>query len=335
MSALDVVLDEPGRHHGALRVPWSRDRSAYGELVVPVIVLNGARGPTALLSAGVHGDEYEGQIVLPALARSLEAGRLHGRLIILPRANPMAAAAGRRTSPADGGNLARLFPGDPAFGPTAALAAAITRHVLPLADAVIDLHAGGASLEYIPCAWGRLPHDAKLAARVINLLLAFGGKLAAVTAAPASGGTLVATALDMGKPAIAAELGGAGTATTQSLDAARQGVLQALAHLGMVEPAARTAGETRLMRVRPEHFLRSPARGLFEPAVGLGAAVAAGAIAGWLHDPERPEREPEPLAFPSSGLVICRRVPTPCEAGDVLAHLAEDCSREALLGALV
>ena len=63
---LEVELDRPGRHQGALLVPWSRDESAYGQLVVPVTVLNGGPGPTLLLTGGVHGDEYEGQIYSPS-----------------------------------------------------------------------------------------------------------------------------------------------------------------------------------------------------------------------------------------------------------------------------
>ena len=326
---LEVALGERGRHDGALTVPWSRDESAYGQLVVPVTVLQGGPGPTLLITAGVHGDEYEGQIVLPELARTLDPGSLRGRVILVPRANPLAARAGRRTSPADGGNLARLFPGDPAGGITSALAAAIARDLLPLADAVLDLHAGGRSLEYLPCAWGRLPADPALAGRVLDLMLVFGAGIAAVTVQPGQGGTLVAEALAAGRPAFAAELGGGGAVTPATLALARQGCRGVAAHLGILEDASAPVS-TRLLAVEPMHFLRSPAAGLFEPLFGLGQAVAVGEPAGLLHDPER-QAAPLPLVFSASGIVICRRVPAPCEAGDVLVHLARDVGREELL----
>ena len=329
MSSLNVRLDQPGRYHGSLVIPWSRHDSAYGQLVVPVIVLNGAAGPTALFTAGVHGDEYEGQIVLPELARTLDPASLRGRIILVPRANPPAADAAARNSPADGGNLARVFPGDARGGLTAALADAITRHLLPLADAVIDLHAGGSSLEYIPCAWGRLPAEVALAERVLDLLLAFGAKYTGVIAQPEGSGTLVAQALAMGRPAMAAELGGGGGVTPGSLAVARQGCRRVLSHLGIL-----AHGEPhpvgRLLAVRPAHLLRSPGHGLFEPAFVLGQSVAAGDAAGWLH---RHDQIPHKLSFAASGTVLCRRVPAPCEPGDVLAHLAEDIAREALLEA--
>ncbi len=326
---LDLELGRPGRHRGALLVGHSRDDSAYGRLEIPVFSLIGAPGPTVLFTGGVHGDEHEGPIVLAELVRRLDPAGLRGRVVVVPRANLPAARAARRTSPVDGGNLARLFPGDPAGGLTAAIAAAITTGLLPLADAVVDLHAGGASLDYLPCAWGRLPRDAALAARTLDLLLGFGAALTVVNPNPDGGGTLVAQALAAGIPAMAAELGGAGAVSPASLALARRGCRNVLMTLGVLEGAVAPPG--RLLRLRPSHFLRSPGFGLFEPAVPLGLEVQAGEPAGWLHDPERPEEEPRALAFPASGLVLCRRVPAPCVPGDVLLHLAEDTDRAALL----
>ena len=62
--------------------------------------------------AGNHGDEWEGQIGLGNLIRSIEPKDIKGRLVILPSANFPAAMEGRRTSPIDEGNLNRSFPGD-------------------------------------------------------------------------------------------------------------------------------------------------------------------------------------------------------------------------------
>ena len=67
-----------------MRLPWSDDRSAYGQIVIPIAVINNGEGPTALLTGGVHGDEYEGQIVLGALARDLDPASIRGRIIICP-----------------------------------------------------------------------------------------------------------------------------------------------------------------------------------------------------------------------------------------------------------
>lgn len=329
-ARLDIPLDRPGRTVGALRLPWSHDRSAYGQIVVPIIVVKNGDGPTALLTAGIHGDEYEGQIALGSLARALRPESISGRVIILPCANPAASLAGRRTSPLDGGNLARLFPGDANGGPTSQLAEGISRLLLPEADFLVDFHSGGSTLEYLPCAFGRLPSDPVLADRALDLLMAFGAPATAVVRRPEARGTLVAEALEQGVVAMATELGGAGGVTRETVGIAEQGLSRALAHMGIL-PANSLPPQTRLLAVEAEHFVRSPGRGLFEPTFTLGQHVDVGAVAGRLSDPERPDRPTEEIVFTASGTVICRRVPAMVEPGDVLVHLGQDVDRATLL----
>jgi predicted deacylase len=325
-----MALDQPGRSSGAMRLPFSDDRSAYGQIVIPIVVIKNGEGPTALLTGGVHGDEYEGQIVLGTLARTLAPEAIQGRVIIVPCANPAASVAGRRTSPQDGGNLARLFPGNPDGGPTSQIADGITRLLLPEADFLVDFHSGGSTLEYLPCAFGRLPAEPALAEKVLDLLLAFGAPITAVVRRPEARGTLVSTALEMGVAAMATELGGGGGVTGDTIAIAERGLMRALAHMGIVEPGE-APPSSRLMAIESEHFVRSPGRGLFEPTFMLGERVEPGDLAGRLCAPERPDRDPEEIVFPAGGTVLCRRVPTMTEPGDVLVHLGEDISRETLL----
>src|SRR3546814_3205808 len=67
-----VDLDADGKRFGALVVPHSRNDSAWGSIRIPVAVIRNGDGPAALLVAGNHGDEYEGQIALRDLARRSE-----------------------------------------------------------------------------------------------------------------------------------------------------------------------------------------------------------------------------------------------------------------------
>jgi len=329
-AMLDIPLDGPGRTFGAMRLPRSHDESAHGQIAIPVVVVNGSPGPTVLAPAGVHGDEYEGQVVLSNLARDIEPSSLRGRLIIVPAANLPAATVGRRTSPIDGGNLARAFPGCGEGTLTEQIADGITRLLLPVADYVLDLHSGGRRLEYMPCAWTRLPADAGLRARTLEALIAFGAPDAGVVIKPQAIGTFVAAAQGAGKVAISSELGGGGTVTPYSLSVARDGVTRFLAFAGLTGPKP-LAKPVRLLAVEPHHFVRSPGRGLFEPATSLGEIVAAGDIAGRLHDIERPDRAPETIRFEAPGIVMCRRVPTRTETGDVVAHLGHPSAREAFV----
>jgi len=79
---------------------------------VTVVVQEAPRpGPTALVQAGIHGDEIGG---VHALQEMLEAGLapLVGRLLVIAVMNPPAYRAQTRAAP-DGLALNRCFPGDP------------------------------------------------------------------------------------------------------------------------------------------------------------------------------------------------------------------------------
>ncbi|MEM9458071.1 MAG: succinylglutamate desuccinylase/aspartoacylase family protein [Myxococcota bacterium] len=67
-------------------------------------------GPTALIQAGIHGDEIAGVHALQELLEE-EIRPTHGRLIVVPVMNPPAYRARQRMSPG-GLDLNRCFPGD-------------------------------------------------------------------------------------------------------------------------------------------------------------------------------------------------------------------------------
>ena len=79
----EVDFDVQGKQMGYLRLPHSTHRSAYGWIPVPITVIRNREGPTLVISAGVHGDEYEGQIAVANLARELDVDDIRGRLILL------------------------------------------------------------------------------------------------------------------------------------------------------------------------------------------------------------------------------------------------------------
>jgi predicted deacylase len=323
-----IDLGARGAQWGRLRVPFSRHESAYGHIPIPIASVVGGPGPTVLLLGGVHGDEYEGQIELIRLANTLDPAAVRGRVIVVPSANYPAAVAGRRTSPIDGGNLARLFPGERSGAITAMIAFHIEEVLLPLADALLDIHAGGSSLDYTPCVLARDDGGAPPAH-----LLAYGAPLAVLVAAggtgkasgaPADDRTTVAAAGRRGIPALAPEMGGAGTTQPATHAITRRGIRNMLAHWGVLDAAAAEPAPSRLVRVEPDHHVFAPVRGVFEPAFDLGDRLETGAIAGRIWDIEAPERPPVEVAVPRGGLVIARRVPARVEPGDCLAQLAED-----------
>src|SRR5580700_41682 len=250
ISEVDFAKD--GRQHGFLRLFHSVHSSAYGFLPIPIVVLKHGDGPTALFVSGNHGDEYEGQVALCNLAKSLDPARIHGRVIILPAANFPAAVAGRRTSPIDEGNLNRLFPGDADGTVTQQIAYYIEHVVVPLADLVCDLHSGGSSLMYVPSVL--LPgyrHDADMSVP-LAALRAFASPLAYVAETNIGADrTIAGAAARQGVQSLGTELGGSGHVTRAALRIAERGVNNLLVHLGILPEADRIAleGPTRTLEV--------------------------------------------------------------------------------------
>jgi len=321
----DIDLEAPGKRVGHVRVPHSTHESAYGWIAVPIAVVKNGEGLSVLLTAGNHGDEYEGQIALLKLMRELQPSQVSGRVIIIPRLNLPAAAAGRRTSPIDDGNLNRVFPGDPEGTPTEQIAHYVTSVLLAQTQASIDIHSGGSSLEYLPCAFARVPEDAGLRARQRAALQAFGAPMAIMVEKPQTNRSLSAVAIAAGHVSFATEIGGAGSTRPATQAIADMGVRRFLAHLGVIASVPPVVAPTRLMRVvGAEHYVYGRVRGLFEPDFTLGDVVKRGDRAGWIHFPEEPERAPRELCFEGDGLVVCRRVPSLVAPGDCLVHLASD-----------
>ena len=338
----DVDFDRPGRQVACLRLLHSDDHHAYGVVPIPVAVLANREGPTVLLSAGTHGDEYEGQIILGRLIRELDLDALHGRLIIFPALNYPAVRAGARVSPLDGGNLNRSFPGLRGGPPTRAIADYVTS-VLPRCDAGIDLHSGGSSAEFLPCTFLCTPLDRALTSRVIELVEVFGapatfvveGRPPAEDASPdgASSG-FDPIAHRQGVAFFSTELGGGATVSRDALRLGTAGVYRVLRHLGVIDDArGRGSPErTRYFFSRSlDEYVCTPVTGLFEPYRSLGEQVRAGEPAGCVHSLEEPERPPAELAFGTNGTILSRRVPARVKRGDFVFHAVEEIERATLL----
>jgi predicted deacylase len=322
----DIDLLADGKAHGFVRVPHSVHRSAYGWIPIPIVRIKNGEGPSVLLQAGTHGDEWEGQIGLGNLLRALEPKDIKGRLVILPSANFPAAMAGQRTSPIDEGNLNRLYPGDAEGTITQQIAYWIEHALLPGFDYSFDFHSGGSSLTYIPSALAPRHEDPALMQKVVGMLKAFGAPVSYIAAAPQGGGrTFTSASARQGVVSMGTELGGGGLVTPASLKVAEDGMRRVLAHIGLLQGPVPAASPTRLTEIGgDDYYVYACDGGLFEPLVDLGAEVKAGQPAARIHFHHTPWREPDLLTFKRGGLVLCKRVPARCERGDCLFHLATD-----------
>ncbi len=326
----DVDFEKDGKQSGFLRLFHSVHASAYGFIPIPIVVIRNGAGPTALFVSGNHGDEYEGQVALGNLAKSLDPKQIKGRVILLPTANFPAAMAGRRTSPIDDGNLNRSFPGDPDGGVTRQIAHYIESVLIPMADVICDLHSGGSSLMYVPCALVKHSPDPARSAQLKAALEAFGAPLGYITGGGGGTGedhTLSGGAQRKGVVAVGTELAGSGKVTPAALAIAERGLRNLLAHAGILPASAlvKPAQPTRILTVGgPEYFVYASESGVFEPLVELGETVAAGQPAARIHFPETPLAQPATVSFGRAGFVLCLRIPGRTMRGDCLFHLGSD-----------
>lgn len=307
-----IDFDRTGKQVGFVDIPHSPHEDAWGATRIPIAVINNGAGPTVILQAGNHGDEYEGPITLGELIRGLDPGLVSGRIIFLPAINVPAVLAGRRTSPVDGLNLNRTFPGDPAGTITQQISAYVSDVIMPLGDAYVDLHSGGSSLNILPSAIIEPATDPALRKKNIAAVLAFDAPLTVVIDNLGEPRTSTATSVRAGLVTVGTEMAGAGTVSLDALGICRRGVRNVLSHFGVLPPtgAAPTALPENILRI-PGHdgYVLATSNGVFEPFHALGAAVHAGEAAGRIHNLGDPGREPETLFYAADGIVYGQRQP--------------------------
>jgi len=325
----DIDLDAPGRQVGFLHIPQSPHDDAWGTVRIPMAVLANGDGPTVILEGGNHGDEYEGQIMLGELIRDLPLERIRGRLIFMPSLNAPAAEAGLRTSPQDGKNLNRSFPGDHAGTITEQIAAYVSDELFSRGDAFLSLHSGGSSLDIIPSALVQPTDDPAQTQRNIDSALAFGAPFNVLLDTLGDTRTSVATAVAGGLTCVSTEMAGRGTVTDTALELCRTGALRVLVHWGVLdesyaesvpEPLASPASLFKVLGAKS--YVIAPERGVYESFHRHGEFVEAGQPAGRIHQIFDPRRAPVSLTYTTSGVVFAKRHPGIVVPGNVCCVVA-------------
>ncbi len=311
-----------GVQHGHLRLPYSRDDSAWGSVMIPVCVIANGEGPTALLTGANHGDEYEGPAALFELARTLKPEEVQGRVIIVPALNYPAFRAGTRTSPIDRGNLNRSFPGRPDGTVTEKIADYVTRHLVPLADVVLDFHSGGKTLDFLPYAAAHELADKAQEERCFAAVAAFSAPYSMKMLEIDAVGMLDTTVEAMGKVFVTTELGGAGTASATSIAIARHGVANLLRHAGIARGVPEIAPTRWLDMPSSDCFAFAQDDGLIAFAVDLGAPVRKGDLIAHVYPVGRTGEAPAEYRAAMDGVLAARHVPGLIKAGDCLSVLA-------------
>jgi len=281
---------------GAISAAAGESVSGYLEIAplhdqgtqIPVTVIRGQKpGPVLALLAGVHGYEYPGITALQRLRQTVHPEDLTGTLILVHIANPP-SFYGRTiyTSPADGKNLNRVFPGKKDGTLSERIAESITLKVIEQADFLVDLHAGDGNEALRPYVYMPVTGNPELDAASRGMALAFGLDHIVIDEAPllpkdASVYT-DQTALTRGIPAITTETGQLGSNDERWVALAEHGIANLLRHLGMLEGAPEANGN--VVWLTGYQVIESPATGIFQAAVRDGYAIAENGLLGHLVD---------------------------------------------------
>jgi predicted deacylase len=285
-------------------------------------------GPHLLITAGVHGDEFESIRAVWELIQRFKSdaslmGNLHGRLTLVPMVNDEACRLGQRCGE-DEKDLARHCPGDPDGSPTEQTAWALSE-LIRGADYYIDLHTGGTAYSVYPLAGYTLHPDGSILdaqrrmARAFNLPVIWG------TAANLDGRSL-SVARDANVPAIYCEYLGSGRCDSRGVAAYVEGSLNVMAELELLDqsrPESRvkhliedpTPGSGHMQIQNP-----APVKGFFEPAVPLGTEIQAGRQLGVVYDIE--DNRPFEILAPRDGLVLVLRTYPLVEKGESVGVIA-------------
>lgn len=326
----DIDFEQNGKQTSFLRIPHSRDTSAWGAVFIPITVIKNGSGPTVLFVGGSHGGEYEGPVSLAKLSRELHPDEVQGRVIIIPALNLPAVLAGKRLSPIDGKDMNRVFPGAWNGTITQVIAHYVHEVLLPISDAVIDLHSGGYSLSLIPYMSMHYLNDPTLTEQTFAAMQAFEAPVSLVIKEISGEGLLDYAVERMGKIFLCAELGSAGMLSSQVVKLTDVGVRNLLKHFNIIKGKivtrqARELPASRLMEVpEPANYHTVMANGIYESFFELGDWLEVGQPIGQVHFLENHTWDPQPIIAQRSGMLLCTRGPGQVEIGDCVAVVARE-----------
>ena len=137
----------------------------------PIYINSGKPGLNVLITAGVHGDEYEPILAAQALAKKIPNILQNGTVTIVPVVNTSAVSIDNRLGE-DGCDLARICPGNIA-GSVSEISAFKVSALIRATDYYIDMHTGGKAFNIFPLAGYMLHSSPEVLVKQQNMAHAF------------------------------------------------------------------------------------------------------------------------------------------------------------------
>jgi predicted deacylase len=279
-----------------------------------VRVLHGSRpGPCIFVSAAIHGDEIIGTAVIQRVLAKLDAQTMAGTVLFLPVVNIFGFQQHSRYLP-DRRDLNRSFPGSARGSLAAQLANKFLKEVICHCSLGIDIHSAAVHRYNLPQI--RIAPDNE---RLRDLAMLFGAH--AVIESPLRPGSLRDIARGEGVDMLLMEAGEALRFDELSVRCGVNGVLNVMAHLGMIQPHPEATSITLPARCRRAIWVRAPRGGLCLLQRTSGDAVKKGEVIGRVTGIFGDDAEE--FRAPIDGIIIGHAVLPVVNQGDALVHIAE------------
>jgi predicted deacylase len=308
-------------------IRYSVSETYFGDPIrMPVTIINGSEpGPTAFLSAAVHGDELNGIEVVREVAQEWDHEALQGTLICMPVLNVPAFMTQERYLPIYDRDLNRAFPGSEGSTNAKRIAARIFDDFIEPCDIGIDFHTstrGRTNMLHVRADTTR--------AEVDRLAMAFASNV--IISGDGPDGSLRHEATEAGVPTITVEMGEAHRFQRPLIDRALEGVTSVLAEYGM-RPADAVhwpGWRTIIDGSKEKTWLRSDAGGLVEMHHQQGSLVHEGDRVCTITNPFKAQSDT--VQAPFTGLIVGVLENPLVYPGNPLCHLVrlDDATRRAV-----
>lgn len=261
---------------------------------IPITVICGRTpGPTAFVTAAVHGDEINGADIVRRLIFDVDHEKLRGTLIAIPVVNIPGFLSHSRYLPYQR-DLNRFFPGKRKGNNADRMAYKLFEEVVLKCDFGIDLHTAANGRLNLPHVRGDMSHP-----RVRNLARAFGATV--LVDQPGVRGSLRREATEAGVPVILFEAGETGKFSRKISLAGLRGVLSVLVEMGMLPNQERTKPPFQVI-VKSSDWIRAEKGGILDLTVKPGDLIYEQDVIGAILNPFG--RTVTQIRSPATGIVI-------------------------------
>ncbi|MBT8376163.1 MAG: succinylglutamate desuccinylase/aspartoacylase family protein [Bacteroidia bacterium] len=246
---------------------------------VPIIIERSKKkGPTVLITAGIHGDEVNGvEIVRQIISKEINKPKC-GTIICIPVINVFGFIRMDRVFP-DGRDLNRVFPGTASGSLASRVAHLLITEIVPHADLIIDFHTGGA--DRFNAAQIRI---VKNQPDLYKLATVFGAPF--IFYSKNLNKSFRNTCYKMGIPMLLFEGGKSFNIDTTITNSGVNGVKRVLNHFNMLRTKFKVSKPKRdVVKILDSKWIRANYSGMFKPAIKLNAFVTKGTVLGNITDP--------------------------------------------------